>query len=143
MPHVRKNERAKERISIHFKRISASLELVAGTEASPADTATQPATEGASSAEKMDIRIILNDVTLSGAGIYTPRLLNKGQEVILTFQNPFNCSLRGRVIWSQEFNVNSHVISNQAYPYRAGIEFSLQSDEDQTNVERLCEEISL
>jgi hypothetical protein len=133
MAYTRKNERAKSRLQLHIKRVTAQMVLMAGDPAESESEKTEP--------EKLSIRIVLNDITPTGVGIYVPRLLHKGQEGTLNMTNPMPVSVKFRVVWSREFNVDSHVLTDQAFAYRAGLQFQFSSDEEKVQVTELCEQI--
>jgi hypothetical protein len=132
--YIRKNERAKNRISLHIKRVSAQLVLDTQKSTHDAHDKNQPS--------QLNIRIVINDVTSFGAGLYVPRLLHKGQEGVLTFTTSTPISIKVRVVWSQEFNVDSHVLTEEAFPYRAGIEFIFSSEEEKTTIARFCADLA-
>ncbi len=124
---MKRNERSKPRIPIHFKRITAVLEFnLPESEGDPKATPGQT--------EKTMVRIVLRDLSTHGVGVYSATLLAKGLPIKLAFTYPVKITIPGKIMWSQEFNVNSHVLTDQAFPYRAGIEFTLASEEEKQSV---------
>lgn len=125
--NAKKREREKNRKPIHLKRINAQLELNSTPQ------------EGA---EKVSVRILLNDLSTKGVGLFSPHFLAPGQMIILTITDPLQITLHARVIWCQEHSANSHVITNHSYSYRLGIEFTLETLEEQQSIKAFCDEVA-
>jgi hypothetical protein len=123
--NARKRERERARKPIHIKRIRALIEIVSGSQ------------KGASN----EVRMIVNDLSASGIGIFAPIQLSTDQEIILKFEDPTPIDIRARVAWSQDIITNSHIISAQPYTYRIGLEFLSSSPEEQQNIKTFCEDL--
>jgi hypothetical protein len=124
--NAKKRERERSRRPIHIKRINAHVELVNPNSPEPIKTET---------------RLILNDLSTKGVGLFSPTPFIQGQDITITITDPLQITLKGKVIWCQEHGANSHVISNQPYTYRIGVEFILPSLEDQQSVKAFYEEV--
>jgi hypothetical protein len=118
--NAKKRERERAKKPIHIKRINALIELL------PLSEEKNPA-----SAEKVNIRLILNDVTTKGASFFARSPLTAGQKITLYLEEPTKIVIQAQVRWCQEYAANSHVLSQQPYSYRLGIEFILGSAEEQ------------
>jgi hypothetical protein len=94
------------------------------------------------SSEKLSVRILLNDLSTKGVGLFSPLFLAPGQLIVLTITDPLQITLQARVIWCQEHSVNSHVISSQSFSYRLGVEFTLETLEEQQSIKAFCEEVT-
>lgn len=119
----RKSEREKNRKPLHIKRTVVQLEMTQG-EPNP-----------------VEVRLVLNDLSAKGAGLFSPKPLTPGQEVKLNIAEPFNIQVKAKVIWCQEHNANSHVLSDRPFSYRVGAEFILTSPDEKDNIKKFCEEI--
>jgi PilZ domain len=125
--NAKKRERERSRRPLHIKRIHAELELVTSDSGHPFKT---------------EVRVILNDLSPRGVGIFSHESLVAGQEVTLDIKDPYKIHLRARVIWCQEYDAYSHVLSSNPYSYRLGLEFVLPTGEEQTAIKTFCEEVS-
>ena len=120
-----KNKRTHERLSIHFQRISAEL-TISSNEAPAAKT---------------PVRILLNDFSEKGVGLYSPFQIQTTDGVILELFYPYPMKLRAKVVWCQEFNVGSHILTQNAFPYRVGLEFISETEEDKKSIRDLCDAV--
>jgi hypothetical protein len=127
--YAQKKAREKARRAIHIKRIFANLEIVDSTDAPTSET-------------KAPVRLILNDLSTKGVGLFCSQALISGQEIILTINDPLQLSLHAKVIWCQEHSANSHILSDQPYRYRIGVEFSFPTIEEQQSIAAFYEEIT-
>jgi hypothetical protein len=125
--NAKKREREKSRRPIHIKRINAQLEV---KQANSQETF------------KTHVRLILNDLSTKGVGLFSPEPLVPGQDIVLSIADPHQINLKARVIWCQEHTANSHVISAQPFSYRMGLEFELSTVEEQQSIKVFCEEVS-
>lgn len=98
--------------AIHMKRASAQIKL----EHDPAQVITS--------------RVLLNDLTPKGVGLFAVSPLLPGSQVLLTIDQPKQMFVKGRVVWCMEFDLNSHVLSEQKFRYRVGIQFQFASEEE-------------
>jgi hypothetical protein len=120
-------KRTKEQKSIHIKRVHAELR----TASIPGQTPTVATA-----------RIVLNDISPFGVGLFTEIPFTLGQEIALTFEHPKRAFVRGKILWCEEMIRGGKVLSVETYKYRIGIQFKFQSKEDEAAIRTFCEEIS-
>lgn len=113
----------KNKPKIHIKRIVASLELVN------------------SPTSRTDARLILNDLTPKGTGLFSTHGFIQGQEVWVNIEDPTKLRIKAKVSWCQEHNANSHVLSNQPYSFRMGLDFMPANEEESKMIQALCDEV--
>ncbi len=117
-------KREKSRKTIHIKRISADLHLISDQE------------------NKTSTRLILNDLSTKGAGIFSPTPFIGGQEVLIKIIDPKKLEIKARIIWCQQHTASSRVLSDVPFAYRIGVEFIFTSPEDQQKVDQYFEEVN-
>lgn len=122
-------KRQQDRLSrpLHIKRVRAEIRAISQNPGGEA-----PATEA---------RVILNDFSAKGMGIFASQALMVGQEVAITLQEPKQVYLRGRIVWCQEYDAESHVLSANPFSYRMGIKFVFQSKQEEQAVAKFCDEL--
>ena len=121
----RRRERERLRRPIHIKRVDGKLTL-AGS---------------AKDAAPIGIRVVLNDLSPKGAGIFAPSIIPVGQEISITIEEPKHLSLKGKVTWYQEHDANSHILTQVPFSYRIGIEFIFDTEADKQAAETYCKDI--
>ncbi len=132
LAHAKKRERDRARRPFHVKRITAHLTLLTpSTKINPHENPDPP----------IPIRVVLNDLTPKGVGLFSQAALIAGQEVIMAISEPMKLDIRSRIIWCQEHGANSHVLSPNPFCFRLGVEFILPTTEDQQNVSAFWEEV--
>jgi hypothetical protein len=132
LANAKKRDRERARKPIHIKRIDATIKLV--------DRNSKNSTQN-TDLQEIHTRIVLNDLSTTGLGLFSPTAVEIGQELSLIITDPMKLELRAKVIWCQEHDANSHILSSNPYSYRIGIEFILSSQEEQQSVKAFCEEI--
>jgi hypothetical protein len=125
---AKKREREKKRRPVHLKRVSAEIRPLA--------------TKLGQAAAVTAARVLLNDITVKGLGIFSEHAMTPGQSISITLEEPRRFYVKGRVVWCQEFEGESRVLSAQRYSYRVGIQFVFQSAEEQAEVEKFLTELS-
>jgi len=128
LANAKNRERERARRPFHIKRIVASLSTVSH------DTQSPPV-------PPVPIRVILNDLTIKGVGVFAQSSLVPGIEVIMNISEPMKLEIRSRVIWCQEHDANSHILSQDPFSYRLGVEFLLSNVEEQQSVKAFWEEV--
>ncbi len=113
--NAKKRERERNRRPLHIKRILATLESL---NARPEEHT------------KLQIRLLLNDFTSKGAGLFSPHPMNPGDEVTLEISGPKHIKVKARIIWCQEFQANSHVLTKEPFSFRIGIQFNVTPEEE-------------
>ncbi len=125
------NRRTTERraFPFHIKRVEAQIKIVT-KKANPLEDISTA-------------RVILNDLTPSGLGIFLPHPIMAGQEISITLEDPRQIYLRARVVWCMEIDAGSHVITvQQRYSYRLGIKFLFESAQEQEAVKQFVDEVA-
>lgn len=124
--NARKRERDRLKRPFHIKRVLADVILRSGDQILE-EVAPLP------------VRVILNDFTVRGVGLFSQTPLSPGQEIILGITAPMKLDIRARVIWCQQHDANTHVLSEQPFSYRMSIEFMVPPD-DQPTIKAFWEE---
>ena len=127
--------RYRNRVPIHLRRINAKLDVIA-----PIDEANPSLIPVITSS--LEVRIVLNDLSTTGVGIYASAPLTPDQEVMLSFTVTHPLSVKFKVVWCQEHNMNTHILSAQSYTYRMGLEFMSHSPTEKAAIESLVFELS-
>lgn len=86
-------------------------------------------------------RIFLNDLSIQGVGIFLSAPIARGEEVFIVIEKPRHLFLRGRVAWCTLFRMQKKIISMENYDYRARIQFSFDSKEDEEVVKKYFEQL--
>lgn len=122
-----KDERNSERLKVQMRRIRGNLKM--------------SMTEGEALA--MDIRVILHDLSNKGAGIFSNQKLLQGHTVEFTLENHPDCLIKGKVVWSQEHHLGSHIVSATPFIWRAGISFTFDSMDGEMKLNEVIDLLSL
>jgi hypothetical protein len=64
-----------------------------------------------------------------------------GQSVTLTPEGQNACKLTGKVVWCQESETTSHVMSSARYTHRFGMEFTFKDAAEQAAVEKFINDL--
>ncbi len=131
-PAPGKKRRRSKRI-FHIKRMDALCEIFKYGESDNGALTEVVATT--------KVRLILNDFSPKGVGFFASVSLIPGQDVRLTITEPKKLVLLAKLVWCQEHNLNSHIISKELYAFRAGAEFIFKSPEESQQLELLLTEI--
>src|SRR5262245_22276876 len=81
---------------IHLKRVRAEVRLV------PNQETTAQATTQDAQGEVVEVRVLLNDLSPNGIGIYASAGMAPGQDIQIILDEPKRIELKGKVIWCQE-----------------------------------------
>ena len=122
-------KRNKDRLDRHFhlKRVQAELKILGVLDAPP---------------KLFEARVLLNDLSPKGLGLFTIEPLVIGQEVALTLEEPKRFYIKARVVWCNEYDSDTHVLTDHAFSYRVGLEFSYETQEEEKGVIDYCEELA-
>lgn len=123
---LNKRQYQRNRLPIHFKRARAEVKL-SGLGADPTKI--------------IEARVLLNDITPKGIGIFSTSPMLPSQEISITVDQPKRLYVRGRIIWCMEHNANSHVLSESKYSYRVGIQFIFDTDEERKVLEAYVQDL--
>lgn len=131
---ARKRDRDRARLAVHFKRISATVETV---------TEQQKDAHGQESGRKslIEARVVLNDFSTKGVSFFSPTLLPQGLPIVLSTHAPLGIVLHGRVVYCQEANATSHVISAIHFGYRVGMEFTPETEAEKESLSKYCQDL--
>lgn len=125
----KRRDRDRNRRPVHVKRIMAELKFVV------------PLLGGNPEMQTLQARIVLNDLSPKGTGMFLAEAVNVGQVVTLEIRDPHPISIQGKVIWCQH-DAGSHVLSQQPFAYRVGLEFVFKSTEEQAAIKQFVEELA-
>jgi hypothetical protein len=120
----RRKKREKARKSLHFRRVTAQIKITGGNSC------------------VHDVRVILNDLSPKGLGLFSPVNLHVGQEVAITLEKPRRFYVKARVVYSHPLEGAGKVITDCAFGHRVGLEFVLDSPEEAQAVTEFCEEMN-
>ncbi|MCM2324724.1 MAG: PilZ domain-containing protein [Oligoflexia bacterium] len=123
---AKKRQQDRLRRPLHIKRVRAELKVVG---------------HGTGQGAISEARILLNDLSPTGVGIFSNAAILVGQEIAITLQDPKRVYLRGRVVWCQEYDLHRHVISSSPFSYRMGIHFLFRNQEEEDAVKAFCNEV--
>ena len=88
-----------------------------------------------------EARIILNDLSPGGIGIYSPESMPPGTFVTISLQEPQAFEVSGKVVWCQDGQNGNRILSDQAYPFRVGVKFVFKSEDEEKAFASLCEDL--
>jgi c-di-GMP-binding flagellar brake protein YcgR len=130
-------KRQQERLKrpIHLKRVRAAMRLVPNQQ-----THAQATTQDAQG-EQIEIRVLLNDLSTSGIGIYAQTPMAAGSEVQITLDEPKRIQISGTVVWCQDQPTGGAIISSEAYHFRIGVKFHFANPEEEKALQDYCAEI--
>ncbi len=92
--------------------------------------------------ELIEARALLNDLSPVGIGIYTAQGIRPGDEATLTIAQPKPFFVKGLVVWCHELEPSKRIISVNSFPYRIGVRFLFQNDEERETVRKFCLELA-
>ena len=118
--NIKKPKEVRKRLKLVFQRVPAKLTLQKGK-------------------EPVKVSLALVDISETGAGFFTSRMLTKGAAVELTILEPKPMTVRGLVIWCTPMQSGMHVLK---YPFRAGVQFSFDSEEERTRLKEYIKALS-
>lgn len=132
LANARKRERERWLQPFHIRRVEADLKLV--TPGVPTGTSAEP--------QQVPARVVLNDLSPKGIGLFTTQALIADQEIILTIRQPREITLKGRVVSCQEYDSGSHILSEQSFTHRIGVRFLLESPEQEKAITDLYNDLN-
>jgi hypothetical protein len=69
-------------------------------------------------------------------GFFSPIFLDFGYQLEITIENPGHLVTQASVIWCQEYQTSSKIISERGrFSYRIGVEFTPINDEQKKSIE--------
>lgn len=124
-------QRNRDRVPLHMKRVMAQLKVVP----------QEGAGLGNNSNQLFEARVILNDFSPTGVGLFMSEPVMVGELLAITVEHPKRFYCKARAVWCQVLTQEGHIISQQNYPYRIGLEFIFETPEEQASVKAFYEEI--
>jgi hypothetical protein len=83
-------------------------------------------------------RFVLNDIIPAGIHVFISQMLEPGMLVDITVESPFRMNLKGQILSCQPHDSTAHIITERAFPYKAGIRFAFANDAEKDAVKKLC-----
>lgn len=133
--NAKKRQQERLKRPIHLKRVRAEMRLIPNKE-----THAQAATTD-EQGETIEARVLLNDLSSTGIGIYAAEPMNPGCKVVITLAEPIQIQITGCVIWCQEQPACGAVITSEAFNFRIGVKFVFGSPEEEKALQDYCAEI--
>jgi PilZ domain len=124
--NARKRERERLKMPFHIKRVVASVAVVVPGQAEPT---------------RVDVRVILNDFTTKGMGLFSAHRFSSGDEVTIQLETPSKIELKGKIAWCQEYEVRGKVLTEHSFSYRVGLNFAFASPEEEKAVKAFCDDL--
>jgi hypothetical protein len=90
--------------------------------------------------EWIDARVLLNDLSPHGVGLYAEQSIPNGTQITLRLEDPKEVILNGKVIWSQE-SPNHKVISKKRFSLRLGVQFLFATKEEEEAFKAFWEDL--
>jgi len=87
-------------------------------------------------------RIVLNDMTLTGAAIYLPEMIVAGTVVKFELDYPVVLQVAATVGWEQKLYIPGKVITGTTHPFRIGLLFQAGDPEVDAKLQRAWAEIT-
>lgn len=133
--NAKKRQQERNRKPFRLRRVRAEVRLIP-----PEKTIAQAESESAIG-ELREARVILNDLSPGGIGIYAPGPMYPGDKIRITLTEPRKIAVEGRVIWCQNQGFGNHVISEQSFNYRVGVQFIFDTEESRQAFVQFCEDL--
>mgnify|MGYP001613213384 FL=1 len=86
-------------------------------------------------------RVFLHDINPSGVGLFCESHVEVGAKVELVISVPKALYLKARIAWCGEAGTTTHIISNENFAFRAGLELSFDSKEAQEEFKVYCAQL--
>lgn len=126
---AKRREHARLSRPLHIRRVQAFMRL--GTDSGQAGTGAQK-----------EARVVLNDLSSKGVGLYVPEQLPIGTKVIVNWQDPEPIEIEAKVVWMQDASASSSgIFADHAFKYRVGLVFQFKSPEEGEKLKKYCEEV--
>lgn len=109
--NIKEPERTAKRLKLSFQRIRASVSQANGG--------------------KQDASLTMIDISETGVGVFTEKLLSKGSTVEFSVSEPKPLQLKAVVAWS--IPVASGIMMRR-YPFRSGLQFLFENDSQRAAV---------
>lgn len=94
-----------------------------------------------SSQIKTTTHILLNDLTPTGVGLFLDHYLEKGEVITLKIDHPQPLSVKGEIAWCNFYSLQTKILSDKAYRYRAGVKFVFDTEEEKKVVQKYYDDL--
>jgi hypothetical protein len=132
MANAKKRQQDRAKKPIHLRRVRAEIRLIPHHE-----TFAQAESTG-TLGELREARVILNDLSPKGIGIYSAEPMVPGNKVRITLEEPRRIVIEGKIVWCQDHKVGSAVLSKNAPNYRVGVKFEFGTPEEEKAFKEFC-----
>lgn len=133
--NAKKRQQERLKRPIHLTRVRAQVRLIPNKE-----THAQ-ATTVSSQGESVEARVLLNDLSVTGIGIYAGQPMDVGTKITITLEEPKQIQITGTVVWCQEQPAVGAVITSEAFNFRIGVKFVFANAEEEKALQDYCAEI--
>jgi Tfp pilus assembly protein PilZ len=124
--NARKRERERLKMPFHIKRVVASVGVQVVGQAEPL---------------KVEVRVILNDFTQKGMGLFSAHRFSSGEDVTIELETPNKIQLKGKIAWCQEYEARGKILTEHSFSYRVGLHFTFASAEEEQAVKTYCADL--
>lgn len=114
------NAKKKRKVSIPMKRLNGEIKVE-------------------HSGQVIACRVILTDLGPKGVSLFTESQIEVGAKVTLVLEQPKHLFLKAELLWCNLFALHTHVLSNQAFIYRAGLVFHFENPEQEREFREFCD----
>src|SRR5690242_20379863 len=135
MQSAKKRHQERLKRPIHLKRVRAEVRLLPHHETF-AQTESKDAV-----GELKEARVVLNDLSPKGIGIYSLEPMLPGNNIRITLEEPTKIVLEGKIVWCQDQNTGSRVISSDSYRDRVGVKFVFANPADEETFKNFCTDL--
>ena len=129
-PGSKRSGRERYRCTLRVKRVTVEIRSV-----------NDPMIEGKKPEVHGSARILMNDISPHGVGIFCNKPFVAGQEVAMMLTTPTLIFLRGKVTHCLEHDNRAHVITPTPFLYRIGIKFIFENAAEEAAVTKYCEDM--
>lgn len=135
LQNAKMRQRARLKRPLHIRRVRAEARLVFNKETQA--TAEMTGVVG----EPIEVRVVLNDLSLSGIGLYAQERMLPGHTIRLTLEDPRKITVEGRIVWCNDEHIGSPVISANPYNFRIGIRFCFSTKAEEDAFKLFCADL--
>lgn len=117
--NIKDPKRVKQRLKLSFQRVKAKVAIL-------------------KSGNLVDASLALIDISESGAGFFSDRILPKGAMVELMLTDPRMLKAKGVVVWSVPVDSG---MDTRGFPFRNGVQFVYENELQRTAVIEFCNKV--
>ena len=86
-------------------------------------------------------QVILSDFTQLGLKLYSSEPVGPGQEILVALDAPRPLFARALVRFCYEFTQSGRILRGHHFPYRVGVEFIFESEDERSAIAGYCREL--